>query len=405
MATLQATVNPGCLGSGQLSASGYDMRLLASTLSALLTLSWQITPAAAAPDGYRVKQASAFGVRCDGNTDDTSALQTALDRLSSRDSLQLPAGTCITSTEIRLTGKQHVAILGAGKDRTIIKAIDPLHSAFIVSNGSAISLRSFQIYSPNSGVRSTDADSRGFYVENSDGITLDSVLVRHTAGAGILFYVVSNSKIVDSDVIENLADAFHITGASRNIVVRSSRAQGSGDDCFASIGYGKRLNHDIRFLDNACSDNRASGVSFEGTIGGSAYRNRLTRTGVAGIRIASQKSYNTGPVRNILLKDNILSQVKIRPEVDHAAIMIFSTLGTVRDVTLLRTTIANPIASIGTRIFARTPGTATVSDITVSGLRYTGANRMPRACFKISSDVARVKLRENSLNDAPCEAH
>jgi hypothetical protein len=354
---------------------------------------------------YKLNRASDFGAKCDGVTDDTAALQKAFNLITSHQALQLPAGTCVISSQLNLHGKNHVAVVGAGKDRTIIQAADPFHSVFVVSNANNVLLKAFQIYSPNSTTRSTDAKSRGFYVEKSSGVTLDGVEVRQTAGAGILFYVVTDSMIVNSEVVNNRSDAFHVTGASRNILVRYNRAKGSGDDCFASIGYGTKLNRDIRFLDNDCSDNRASGVSFEGTIGGQAYRNKLTRTGVSGIRIASQRGYNTGPVSNIDLKDNILTEVKTRADVDHAAVMVFSSLASVQNISFENTIVTNPHTSIGMRFLNYVTGKATVSNISVRHSRTTSTDNRIEQCFSVSSGVTRVTLAENTLNVAPCDTH
>ena len=379
------------------------MKLL-SILIVLAVSSPQPIPAALVSPAYAVKPARIFGVKCDGVTDDTAALQKALDRIDPNQALQLPAGACVTSRTLSLRGKRDVMIFGAGADSSIIRATDPLHSAFVVSNGSAVSLKGFQIYSPDSAVRSTDAAARGFYVETSSHVSLDGVKVRHTAGAGILFYVVTDSKIINSDVVDNLSDAFHVTGGSRDILVQSNRARGSGDDCFASIGYGARLNQGIRFLDNSCSGNAASGVSFEGTIGGQAYRNQLVRTGVSGIRIASQKSYNTGPVRHIDLKENVLTQVKTRGDVDHAAIMIFTSLADVDDIRLTNTTVIDPHTSTCLRARNFVPGKATLAHLSIDGLNCTGALDKVRQCIDNSRGASGLAVVGSRLNATSCEA-
>ena len=379
------------------------MKLL-SILIVLAVSSPQPIPAALVSPAYAVKPARIFGVKCDGVTDDTAALQKALDRIDPNQALQLPAGACVTSRTLSLRGKRDVMIFGAGADSSIIRATDPLHSAFVVSNGSAVSLKGFQIYSPDSAVRSTDAAARGFYVETSSHVSLDGVKVRHTAGAGILFYVVTDSKIINSDVVDNLSDAFHVTGGSRDILVQFNRARGSGDDCFASIGYGARLNQGIRFLDNSCSGNAASGVSFEGTIGGQAYRNQLVRTGVSGIRIASQKSYNTGPVRHIDLKENVLTQVKTRGDVDHAAIMIFTSLADVDDIRLTNTTVIDPHTSTCMRARNFVPGKATLAHLSIDGLNCTGALDKVRQCIDNSRGASGLAVVGSRLNATSCEA-
>ena len=348
------------------------------------------------PAGYTVVSARNFGVTCDGVMDDTLALQSALNGLKSYQALELPAGTCLASDNLRLYQKDQVAVVGAGSNSTVIKVSDPAKSSFVVSNSSNVTLRGFEVYSPNSTTRMSDAASRGIYVEKSSNITLDAVRARKTAGAGIVFWVVNGGLINNSEVIGSLADAFHITGSSSNITLQFNRATGSGDDCFASIGYGTSINTNIKFLDGYCADNMASGISFEGTNGGGAARNTLVRTGVAGIRIASVGSYNTGPVDNILLEDNVLDQVRTRTEVAHAAIMLFvQTPGThVRNISLVRTKIVNPLTGTGFRAF----GKSATENVTASlvDTQFVGVT----TAIKVES-YATVTGTGNTLNGSP----
>lgn len=321
-------------------------------------------PTVTVPAGYTVVPARNFGVVCDGVVDDTARIQTALRSLRPYQALELPAGTCRYSNVMSLYAKSNVMVFGGGRDQTVLKAMDPLRSSFVVSQSSNVILQGFEIYSPNSTVRRSDAISRGIYVEKSNGVIVDSVRVRKVAGAGILYWVSKDGKITNSEVVGSLADAFHITGASSNITLQFNRATGAGDDCFASIGYGTAINTNIQFLDGYCANNKASGISFEGTTGGFAARNTLVRTGVAGIRVASVASYRTGPVYNILLQDNVLEEVRTRQDVGHAAIMLFvgTTGAHVRNVKLDRTTIKNPLTSTGFRAY----GKSQVEDVQAS---------------------------------------
>lgn len=265
--------------------------------------------APAIPPDYTVRRATDFGVACDGAKDDTIALQNALNALNDRQALQLPAGTCLTSNQLRISGKSNVTVMGAGKDRTILQATNPLHSSFIVNLGSNVRLSGFQVFSPNTGGmrRTSDPNSKGFLVKNSSGVVLNGIKVRQVLGAGVFFSGVRDSEILNSEVFKSLADAFHVTGGSENITVQGNLAEGAGDDGFASIGYVDAINRNIQFLDNVVRDGWwGSGIAFEGTDGGKAYRNKVYRSGVAGIRISSQRNWKTGPSDNLDLEDNYL---------------------------------------------------------------------------------------------------
>ena len=349
------------------------------------------------PSGYSIVQASSFGVKCDGSSNDTGALQAALNGLKSNQALQLPSGTCIYSNKLTLYAKNNVMIMGAGKDATVLQATDPLHSSLVISQSDTVALSAFQIYSPNSTSRTTDADSRGVYVEKSNKVVIDGVKVRKVAGAGILYYSSTNAQVTNSVVDSSRADAFHFTG-TQNVLAQYNVALNAGDDCFASIGYGTDINRNVQFLDNTCSDNLASGVSFEGTTGGQAYRNKLTRTGVAAIRVASIIEWRTGAVDQIDMRDNVLDDVKTRTDIGHAAIMVFSTMSNVTNVSIANTTITNPRTSTAAQVMDYVP------DAQVSGIKI--ANMTVKSTGTVSSCIgflnASAILSGNTLNGTSC---
>jgi hypothetical protein len=347
----------------------------------------EVTPVI--PSGYKVRQAADFGAACNGTKDDTIALQNALNALNDRQALQLPAGTCLTSKELRLNRKSNVAVVGAGKDRTILQAMDPLHSSFIVNLGSNVLLSGFQLYSPNSAgmKRTSDPASKGFLIRNSSGVVLNGIRARQVAGAGVFLYGVRDSQVLNSEVVKSLADAFHVTGGSLNIVVQGNLAERAGDDGFASIGYGGEINRNIQFLDNIARDGRGgSGVSFEGTNGGKAYRNQVYRSGVAGIRISSQANWKTGPSDNLDLRDNYLEGCVTRARTGHGSIMIFSNFKNIGpNVTLLHTTIKDPASGPAIKAFGGRRVGATVK-ARVEDTVMSGVNR--RSDIGANADIS-----------------
>lgn len=352
-------------------------------------------PVPGIPAGYTVVPIP--GLKCDGVSDDTLALQAAMNAARAYQALALPSGRCLYGAVLRLGAKANVALIGAGQGATVLQAKDPLHSSLIVTGSSAVLLQGFQIVSPNASARTSDAASRGVYVERSSNVTVDGVKVGRVAGAGMLFFVVNGATVRNSLVDGSLADAFHFTGGSSNVLAQGNTALNAGDDCFASIGYGTAINTGVQFLDNVCSDNHASGVSFEGTTGGKAYRNHLTRTGVAGIRIASIASWNTGAVDQIDVRGNVLDDVKTRTDIDHAAIMVFSGLASVTNVTLSGNTVTNPRTAVGVKVLNYVPATATVS-ASVTGTAFSGTTI--KQCVGALND--NPSASGNTLNGVAC---
>lgn len=352
------------------------------------------------PSGYTVRSAKAYGVVCDGSRDDTAAIRSAFSRAPDYTVLEFPAGTCVTSDVVQMTGRNNIMVVGQGQDQTIFRAKTPLRSAFIVAGSSNIVVRDVQIHSPNTTGRNDTTPARGFHIDNSSNVLVANSKIRNVSGAGVLFYRVRNSRMVGNTVENSRADAFHATGISTGILMQYNRAINAGDDCYASIGYGNELNRDVKMLDNYCTNNQASGVSFEGTIGGQAYRNHLDRTGVAGIRIDSQNAYNTGPVENIDLRDNRLTAVRTRTNVGHAAIMVYTDRQPIRGLTFVNNTVENPNTDTGARVFGLNG--VFISTVTFQNNRFVRTAGSLGRCFSIEQYTSGINRTGNTLNGATC---
>jgi hypothetical protein len=365
------------------------------------------------PAGYTVRNAREFGIMCDGIKDDTAALQNALNALRSYQVLQLPAGTCKYTKQLMIYVKNNVAVVGAGKESTILRAVDPLRSSFIVWGSSYTTLSDFQVYSPNTGdtQRTSDVNSKGFFVSKSSYVTLDGVKANHVAGAGILLVSVKQSKVINSEVLESHADAFHVTGASTDFLFQNNVAIRAGDDCFASIGYGTGVNRNIRIYDNKCYDNLGryrsgpggSAVAFEGTNGGQAYRNYGEKTGVAGLRVASQKNWNTTAVSNIDFRDNVLVNVRTNKNIDMPAVFVYTTYQNISNISFSNTTIRDPLTWAGIRLLNyRASSGISIANVNVSDAPITSDGWVKRCMTVEGGNVYAVAKNGVTLNGQGC---
>jgi hypothetical protein len=365
-------------------------------------------PTGAIPSGFTAIYAANYGVKCDGVTDDTLALQSALNALSAYKALQLPTGTCVVSNILRVQSKTNVAVVGMGTANTIIKTTNPAYTSFVVYAGTAVILQDFQIYGPNTIARGSDANTRGVYVERSTSVKVVRVKVNNVAGAGIVFYICNDSSIENSEVYHSWADAFHITGGSKNILVQNNTTTLAGDDCFASIGYGAAYNYNIQFLNNSCYRNTpvdggasggGSGVAFEGTIGGKAYGNYIFRSAVAGIRVASASSYSTGIDSQIDIQNNTLVNVRTRTEVDHAAIMIYSSYDTIDNVNISNNQVIDPLTRKAMWVLSYNP---LISYVTLSGNQITDSTNFVTYCSVKTGNLANITITGNTKNGVAC---
>jgi hypothetical protein len=337
-----------------------------SSGSATTTTTPTTTSSFSVPAGYTIKSARDFGVVCDGVVDDTAALQSALNGLQAYQALQLPAGTCVTSNILILQGKSNVMVFGAGKDATIIKALKPDYSAFVGTQNNGLVIGAFQVISPNATSRLNNGNSHGFDIINSSNVTVDGVKAQHVAGAGIYFGNINGGTIQNSEVDGSLADGFHVCCGSQNVTMQSNVANKVGDDAFASIGYANSgQNYNISILDNTSYDGAwAGGVGIEGTIGAKVYRNKIYRSGIAGIRIDSQTNggYNTAASDQIDLQDNYLEGCVTRTNTGHGSIMLYANYFSVHGVTGARNQIVSPASGAGVRAY----GLSATQDIQAS---------------------------------------
>jgi|GEM_PF-937768 len=394
------------VGSGVIDAGSYRYQVgsvaLSSPVAAPSPTPTPVPPSSAVnlvPSSYRVIQATSYGVKCDGVSDDSAALQNALYALSDSVALQLPAGKCLYSSGLRVQSKTNVAVFGAGKDQTILVATDPLKSAVVVYGSTNVVLQDFQVYAPSTTFRSSTADTDGVYVEHSSFVSVERVKVVNVSGAGILFFVASDSTVADCEIAHSWSDSYHITGGSKNITVQNSITNNGGDDCYASIGYGTNWNYNIQFLNNYCGSNAASGVDFGGTIGGKAYGNTVEKTAVAGIRVNSDGGWGVGRATNIDIQNNTLINVRTNTSVTHSAFMIYTGTDIVDSVNFSNNTIIDPLTSQAIWLLSYGP---TISNVTLQNNQIKDSTGIVTSCFSQTGSTSNISVSGNTKNGLLC---
>lgn len=300
--------------------------------------------------GYTLKDFVAdYGGNGNGTFDNSTALNNAMAAANGT-AIYFPPGTYAYSNYHQMSSKNNILWYGAGYGSTILKPTGVnSNTAIVLWNCTNIKMVDFKLWAANTTARVDTGANCGFYIFNCPGpILVQNVWVENTPSGAILTDHSVDVSLIHCTVYGSKSDSFHFTGQSSNGLAQYCWAKNSGDDCFAAIGYGAGTgqNLNIQFLDNLAEDcPSACGVDFQGTDGGAAKRNKVYRTGAAGIQLSAVSSFGSGSVTNIAVEDNWVEDCVTRSELagSHGAIFLLTqTTGQhVSGITLLRNTVKN----------------------------------------------------------------
>jgi hypothetical protein len=411
----QTAINTFKIGSRE---SLYKPELVVQTSTSLVPLPQPVTYAqppvggSVVLSGYTPVQATSFGAKCDGKTDDSGALQKGINSLVSGQALILPNKSCVTSNSLYVLNKSNIAIIGYGMKYTILKSTNKYFTAVVVRDSKTILLRGFQNHSVNTTSRLNTYDSvKGFFAAGTSGLHMDGIKTLDAPGAGILFCHAVDSIVENSEVYHSFADAFHSTCGSRNVIYRNNRAINAGDDCFASIGYGAGVNYDMQFLNNYCYGNNrekngnvsggGSAVAIEGTIGAKVYNNYGELTGVAGLRISSLASWNMGLTSTVDVQYNTIKNVRTRTDIAHAAIEIFANSENVENVIVKNNTIIDPLTKTGIALHGAQGLVIDTAWIQNNKMQDSDGTYITD-CVRVGLGTVNITVSGNTKNGASC---
>ncbi len=273
------------------------------------------------------------------NTDVTAAINSAMAAAQSGSKcVYIPPGTWYY-TNFTLNG---IKLIGSG-DSSILSAQDPTH-ATIKMIGSNAGIFYLKLYTVGTGrVGGQDIiqvnGATNFYIEN---VTIDGSNATGVINSGSSFGRITANRICNTH-----ADSIHMTNISHDIYVAGNYIRNSGDDCVAVVSYasqGATGNHNI-LVENNDSAYQAGGRGYT-VVGGDSVtirNNRIVRSSAAGIYLASESSYNTLGVNNVIVSGNFLDQCPyLHPETGHKSILAYSgTSFLVQNINIISNTITN----------------------------------------------------------------
>ncbi len=273
-----------------------------------------------------------YGAVPGGNHDATGAINAAIAaaRLRGR-AVLVPAGV-FRHRSFSLTG---VTMVGEGPASVLLAPNS--HDSNIYLRGSSPQLRDLAVR-----VESTKRDAANFaiYIDHAVGAVVEDVAVDGGNAGGIFNFGGSGGRIVGNSVQNTLADAIHNTNGAHDILIANNRVRNAGDDMIAVVSYSGEIPvRNILIRDNdLANSNESRGISVVGGHNITIVGNVIARTGCcAGIYLASEASYKTQSVRDVVVRDNVLIGNSGRTQ--HGAIMLFADNRSVRSISIAGNTI------------------------------------------------------------------
>jgi hypothetical protein len=327
-------------------------------------------PAAHARVAHRVVRPRSFGAVGNGHTDDTAALQRALDALHPGDQLVLPAGHTFAHRGLLYVRRPDVEVMGPGR----LLATDQRHSAIEVE-ASHVRLGGHLVVAINRTTRrGLSPVQSGIFVHRAPGLIVDHVSVRGAAAAGIHVDQTHGFRIEHVRVAKTRADGIYVTGGSSDGYEAKDEVRDAGDDSFSVVSYRADASvcHHIRFVDDESRDNVwGHGFAVAGARGVKASGLRLVRSSASGIYIASERSYDTRANRDIQISHSDLIGSNVDTRIQGGAILIYNDLKrrsgdvTISNVLISRT--RSPAFQVGIINTAASFFHISMRDITVHG--------------------------------------
>ena len=317
-----------------------------ATAQANSTANCSIVPAIpAVPSG--AKLVTAFGAKPNDSTDDTAAIQKALDGMKSGEWLVFPSGKYLINKSIKLK-VANTTVYGAG---ATIHATNPTDQAIWIQ-ADGVRVYSFTKTAITTG-RQTTPWSAGIavYADNSDGTrrAISNVVIQgnkivnsgtpgtpeaNSAGsAGIIVFKGYRFLIANNTVQRSLADAIHMTSGSRHGRVVGNTVRENGDDMVAVVSYiggnilsasgsktytnwaskqANGINQNIYIANNDLAGQYwGRGITMIGADGVTVRNNKVVNSPMgAGIMMARETSYQTFGTRNIVIDSNTIDQIQ-----------------------------------------------------------------------------------------------
>jgi len=259
-----------------------------------------------------------LGVSASSGANQQTAIQNALNNAASGSIIQFPAGTYLHSGVLQIN-KPLTIFTTAG---AILRGTDPLNMAIQV-NADDVRIEGFTVEGVGTSRESNDDTRGGIAILGRARTVIKGCTIKKSSAAGLYIDGASDYYIINNSVQNTLSDSIHNTGSSHHGYVLNNTVTGSGDDNIAIVSYGGQDCNNITVFGNTVTGGNARGLSVVGGRDCILQGNTVTSSSAAGIYIASEPSYSTEGVSNIIIRDNALSGCNTDVARNHGGIFLW----------------------------------------------------------------------------------
>jgi hypothetical protein len=305
--------------------------LLGAAVAALAVTGRDDGPASA---GERTTlPAAEFGAVGDGVANDTQALQRAFDALRPGQVLRLERGRTYLHDEVLTLRRPDTGLTGGG----VLLAAEEERSALVVAADGVV-VEDVVLRVSETTRRWSGVDQHRLRIGPSTGVVVDSVRIEGSAAAGVFVHGARSFWLDDVVVGGTRADGVHITGGSRDGVVRRPLVEDSGDDGVAVVSYDRDDDVVRDILVEAPVVRRTTGGRGVSVVGGEDIELRdvlVERSSAAGVYVAAEGDpFDTRSTKRVVVRDVRVLGANADEDVDHGAVLVYNgrSDATVEDV-------------------------------------------------------------------------
>ncbi|MFT4309440.1 MAG: right-handed parallel beta-helix repeat-containing protein [Candidatus Woesearchaeota archaeon] len=271
------------------------------------------------------KNIADYGAIADGITDDTLAIQKALDSLEPGDTLLFNGGTHIYSDKL-LINTTNVTLQGRN---TTLLAANEKQALWIASPH--VKIIGFNLISDFDLPRTAEPIMSHIVVDLVEGVVIKDNYIEGGRETGMMIFG-GRGIVIENNIVKNTkSDGIHLTDGTKDGLVANNTVIGTGDDGIAVVSYMVHgtISRKITIENNNVSSTTwGRGITVVGGEDVIIRKNNVYNTSAAGIYLASEWYFNTYGVRNVIIDSNNVSYANYLTEVDNGGILTLGESGT-----------------------------------------------------------------------------